>query len=235
MDSLTSMLPTPPPSPQPRGFGAGLVIGLLSAIIVGLLVYIAARPSGGVDASYVRSPRTSPISTPIASQTPRPKPAAAIVTGDFAGQEWVEGESIALGVSDRQSSDGDCRVHAYVVDGRSRGAFYSDCDTWANDGYDLLFFSVVVRNRTDQPINFNLRNFVLKARDTRTFGPVNVRSKAKFPGNFLPEKGRVPPRSNIGGFLTFDGRVTGLVPASLSYIHRGQTITVVFEGRHVTT
>ena len=80
-------------------------------------------------------------------------------------------------------------------------------------------------------VHFNLRNFVLTARDTRTFGPVNIRSKAEFPPNFLPETGTLPPKSNRAGWLTFDGRLERLIPSRLSYVVGRQTLTIVFAGK----
>jgi hypothetical protein len=76
---------------------------------------------------------------------------------------------------------------------------------------------------------------IVAARDTRTFGSVNVGSKAEFPPNFLPENTKIPPRSNLVGYLTFDGRVQGLVPAQLNYVYRRQTLSVVFDGKHEVT
>ena len=52
------------------------------------------------------------------------------------------------------------------------------------------------------------------------------------PPNFLPETSKVPPKSNVAGYLTFDGRVTRLVPARISYIDGDQTLSIRFEGKH---
>jgi hypothetical protein len=84
-------------------------------------------------------------------------------------------------------------------------------------------------------MSLNLRNFVLTARDGRTFGPVDARSQAQYPPNFLPETGKVPPRSNLYGWLTFDGRVRGFVAGRLSYLDGTQTLTVVFDGKHAAS
>jgi hypothetical protein len=64
---------------------------------------------------------------------------------------------------------------------------------------------------------------------------VNVGSKAEFPPNFLPENAKIPPRSNLFGFLTFDGPVRGLIPDQLNYVYRHRTLSVVFEGKHGVT
>jgi hypothetical protein len=37
------------------------------------------------------------------------------------------------------------------------------------------------------------------------------------------------------GYLTFDGRVQGLVLAQLNYVYRHQTLSVVFDGKHEVT
>jgi hypothetical protein len=95
-----------------------------------------------------------------------------------------------------------------------------------------MIFYAYLRNPTKRAVSFNLRNFVLTARDLRTFGSVNVRSHAEYPPNFLPETGKLPPGAVLRGYLTFDGRVTGVVPSRLSYVYGKQTISLVFEGKH---
>jgi hypothetical protein len=60
---------------------------------------------------------------------------------------------------------------------------------------------------------------------------VNVRNHADAPPDFLPETGKLPPHSRVIGYLTFDGRVTGVTPGRLSYIDGDQTLTIVFDGK----
>lgn len=61
---------------------------------------------------------------------------------------------------------------------------------------------------------------------------MSVRSEAKFPTSFPPETQKLPPKTKWYGYVTFDGRVRNLIPASISYIDGKQTLTQTFEGRH---
>jgi hypothetical protein len=94
---------------------------------------------------------------------------------------------------------------------------------------------VALKNRTDAPVRFNLRHFSLVTRDRRSFGPVNVRSDATYPPNFLLETTIITPHSVLQGYLTFDGRVVGVVPDRMSYIDGEQTLTQTYEGHHAVT
>jgi hypothetical protein len=60
---------------------------------------------------------------------------------------------------------------------------------------------------------------------------VNVRYEADSPSNFLPETLPLAQRTSVRGFLTFDGRISDLVPSRLSYVDGDQTLTVMFGGR----
>jgi hypothetical protein len=77
------------------------------------------------------------------------------------------------------------------------------------------------KNTSEDVITLVLRNLVLESHDNRTFETVNVRSHAEFPPNFLDEKMKLPPGAEWRGFITFDGRVKGVIPESISYIDRG--------------
>ena len=101
-----------------------------------------------------------------------------------------------------------------------------------------MLISVVLRNETNEPLSFNLRDFVLTARDGSTYGPVNIRSVTGVAAaNYIPEKGRLVPHSRVEGWLTFDARTGGAPPVArrLSYIDGKQTLTIVFLGRHVVS
>ena len=117
------------------------------------------------------------------------------MVGDFHDQDWVRGERIALAVGDLPLNDSDCLVHGFRDGAKVRGAFRSDCGTWedADTGLDVLIFFVALRNDTRRAVNYSIRDFVMTARDRRTFGPVNVRSEAETPPNFLQETGTIPP------------------------------------------
>ena len=186
---------------------------------------ITAAPSGSTSLPGVIS---SPSPTPTANETPesrRPE-----VRGTFSEHHWVEGKRLGLAGGKIHNPE-DCTLHTFTMNGKTRGAFRSGCQAWESDGYDILIFYVGLKSVQRRAMSFDLPNFALVARDGRSFGPVNVRSKAETPANFLPETGKLPPHSHVFGYLTFDGRATGVVPARLSYIDGDQTLTVVFDGR----
>jgi hypothetical protein len=123
-----------------------------------------------------------------------------------------------------------CILHTDTYRGETHGTFMSDCDSWESIGHDVLIFFVYIRNRSRQPITVQLGNIVLQSLDGRTFGPVDVRSYAGTPNVFFPDTLRLPPRDRFFGYVTFDGRVTGMVPASISYIDGTQALRQVFRG-----
>ncbi|MEX2203819.1 MAG: hypothetical protein WD965_07000 [Actinomycetota bacterium] len=214
----------------------GLLVSLLVAVVLVGAVLALRDDTETVVASPTSSPSPIPSSSPSpsASATP-PTTSPRRVEQTFHQQEWLKGERLWLTVVDFPREVSGCTVHAYTVEQETLGAYESDCQSWESDGYDVLLFYVGLRNPTNRPVRFNLRNFVVTARDSRTFGPVNVRSQAEFPPNFLPETGKLPPKSNLVGYLTFDGRVTGMVPERLSYLDGQQTLSIVFEGNHSTS
>jgi hypothetical protein len=233
--SDTVALPEPPPASKPSGFGRGLLVGLLVAIVVGGLVYalVASNPFHRAQVAGPSPPSSSgpslrPSASPSTKVPPRLRPEVETL---FSKQDWTMGRKSDLFVADFPLSDDRCRVHTFTVRGKTLGAFQSDCTDWASSGYDILIFYVAIRNAEAHAATFNLRNFVLVSRDGRTFGSVDVRAKADHPPNFLPEALKVPPKTNVVGYLTFDGRGTGLVPARLSYVDGRQTLTVVFDGK----
>lgn len=225
-------LPSPPETRRPHGFGSGVLVGVGVALVAAVVAVgtVLALNDGGAKTAASPTASASPSTSPSASPTPERPPAQ--IKSTFQGQDWLKGERLWLSVVDFDLNAAECSVHVYKVRNKMRGAFQSDCSSWERDGYDILLFYVALRNPARRPFKFNLRNFVLTARDTRTFGPVNVRSEAEFPPSFLPETGTLPPRSNLVGYLTFDGRVTSMVPARISYVNGQQTLVVLFEGKH---
>jgi hypothetical protein len=157
-----------------------------------------------------------------------------VVSIVFGRQEWAKGARLALHLYEPPYPDEECIVHTYELGGRTLGAFQSNCASWTRNGYDILIFGVGFRNRSQLPLTIRLRNFVLISRDGRAFSPVNVRSEARFPPLFLPETQKLPPGGTWRGFVTFDGRVPGIVPASINYIDDEQTLRIRFQGRHRT-
>lgn len=227
--------PPPPPTPPPRrGPLAGVIVGVVITVLTATVAYLLlTRDGSGGKAAATPASTVSPTPPPSLSPTPsKAQRPPAQVTSKFIDQEWVEGSRIWLVMIDVKHSS-ECLNHVYRQAGKSLEAFTSDCQSWERDGHDILIFFAALWNNTAHPLTYNLRNFVLVSRDGRTFGPVNIRSKAKTPPNFLPETGRLPPHQRVSGYLTFDGRVTEMVPARLSYIAGQQTLTVVFSGRHL--
>lgn len=204
----------------------GLVLGLGVATA---FYFLVARDSGS---------STGNSTSPSVSASPSPSPTRekppAVVSSPF-NEMGAGTEGSRLTFADYwmpyPNNDG-CAMNTYTYKGQTRGAFESDCAAWKNSGYDILIFYVGFTNHSHEVVTLNLRNLVLVARDGRTFGPVDVRSKATFPPSFLPETQKLPPKAQWRGYVTFDGRVLGLVPASISYIDGKQTLTQTFEGRH---
>ena len=123
-----------------------------------------------------------------------------------------------------------CTLHTYTYRAKAHGAFESDCQDWQSNGKDILLFFVGIKNVSHKAVEIVLRNLDLQSRDGRTFGPVDVRSDATFPTSFLPETLKLPPKARWSGWVTFDGRVNGLIPESMSYIDGKQTLTQEFLG-----
>jgi hypothetical protein len=226
--------PPPPIAPKrPRRFSTGLLTGLLIAVLVAAAAFgvISLRSDTGskVAAPPSQSPPPSPNSSPSPSR--QPKRTRPQVIGKFSAfLQPPRGERLSLIVI--PVTKGECQLHLYKPRGaKPIGAFDSDCASWENSGVDILLFNVSLSNHTDRALSFSRRDFVLASRDGRTFGPVDVRSQATQPPNFLPDTGKILPQSSVRGWLTFDGRVTGLVPDSLSYVDGDQTLTLVFDGK----
>lgn len=212
---------------------AGVLIGLAAAGLSAGVAYLLFMRDPEISATARATPSTTANSTspsPTASPTSESPPAQVVEA--FRSQNWAEGERVWLGVADLGRGDPGCVLHTYRSHGKVRSGYESNCSSWEDDGYDIVLFHVTLWNSTRRAIPFSVRDFALTARDGRTFGPVNVRAKAEFPPNFLPEKGKLLPRSKLVGYLTFDGRVTGMVAARISYVDGRQTISIDFEGKH---
>lgn len=235
-------LPEPTPSTRPRSRAlimgvVGLVVGVAASTAVYVLLSQSSKTDAVSSAGSLTSVSSSPPASPSSSPSPHaPKPPAVVSsafneTGPFE-TSWTQGSRLAFADFFVGYPENDCAVHTYTYKGKTHGAFKSDCASWESSGYDILLFYVGFKNRSHEVVTLNLRNFVLSARDGRTFGAVNVRSQADFPTSFLPETQKLPPKATWYGWVTFDGRVVGLAPASISYIDGKQTLTQTFEGGH---
>jgi hypothetical protein len=175
---------------------------------------------------------TSSATRGIESSTPDvPASSSPEVETLFGEGGWSRGERLAIAVAKLPGATDSCVLHTYTAKGRTRAAYRSDCRSWENSGYDILLLYVGVRNISARPATISVRDWVLVARDGRSFPPVNVRSAADSPSNFLPEATELARKTSVLGFLAFDGRDPDLVPARLSYVDGDQTLTVVFGGR----
>lgn len=79
--------------------------------------------------------------------------------------------------------------------------------SWKRTGYDIYLYHVLLENTSDHAVQFNLRRFTIVAVGGSSYGPVNVRRRAKTPPAFLPESMSLPPGASVDGWLTFDGRI----------------------------
>jgi hypothetical protein len=209
------------------------VARIVATIVLVSTIALSACDSDGSGSESPSPSVRSPNSTSPPPTSPSPEPPAE-VSQLFSVQTWARGESLWLGVGDFPLEDADCVVHAFTVGSRTRGAYRTDCRSWetTNGGYDIVIFHVAIRNRSDEVVRFNLRDFLLVSRQNNaSYPPVNVRAEAEHPPAFLPERGIIAPRSNLVGFLTFDGRVS-IVPARISYVSRDQVLTIRFDGQH---
>jgi hypothetical protein len=216
-----------------RGFGMGLLIGLLIALIAGLVTYIVATRHRGTRAAG--SPKVTTLISPTPQSSPSSQPSSSPnhirseVSQPFNKLGPVEGAHLSLGVYWLPTPNSLCFTHTYSSQGHTHAAFYSDCSNW-QVGYDILFFYVGIRNETHSAHTYRLDNFILSSRDGRSSEPINVRSQANRPPDLLPQQAKIPPKGALRGWLTFDGRVQGLVPSRLSYVDGKQTLTETFEG-----
>lgn len=237
--SMTVQVPASPPEPAPtrsprRWFIVALVAALVIAGLSGAVIYLMATRNGGAEGAA--SPSTSvtptPPPSPGAPATPKPpKIPAVVISGSFnAGTKasGSEGRRVTFW-SEWTTNEGGCQNHAYTEHRKTHTAFFSDCSSWEPE-YDVLLFRVGFRNTSDRVVTLNLHNLVLQSRDGRSFGTVDVRSHAEFPPFFLSGSQKLTPKSTWHGWVAFDGRVTGMVPASMSYIDGKQTLRQVFEG-----
>jgi hypothetical protein len=226
-------------SPRPRKaapYAIGAAVALASVGAVWVAYSLGTRQSDDSTIAAVSSRPASMTPTPSPSPTPTPEkdsPPAEVV--ERFHDKWSKGERLWFAGIWFPNHDRECRMHTFTYRGRTHGAFQSDCASWEGNGYDILIFDVALRNATAKPVRFNLRHFVLVTRDDRSFGPVNVRAQATFPPNFLPERTLIAPHTMLQGYVTFDGRVVGVVPGSMNYIDGQQTLTQTFQGHHAVT
>jgi len=225
-------LPEPRRASPDRLGSAALVIALVVLLVSALMAAAAILRQPSTVHLGGPLPPVAPTSPAATSQPPGPSPEMMATFNLSNG--WTKGDRLTFGVFWLDEPHPNCVVHSYTWKGKRHGAFWSDCESWEDDGYDILIFYVRFKNTSERVVTLSLRDLVLASRDRRTFGPVNVRSKAEFPTSFLPETLKLPPGDQWRGYVTFDGRVRRLVPDSMSYIDGKQTLRQEFEGTHGT-
>jgi hypothetical protein len=150
------------------------------------------------------------------------------VTIPFSEQSWARGMRRYLYVAVIPNPSRVCRNYGFRSKMTMLVAYQTDCSSFAGSRRDDLFFYVAVRNVTDAPGSFTLTDFTLRSQDGASFPAAAVGSGS--PADLLPESARIPPRSNLFGYVTFDADAARVIPASLNYTDGGQTLTVVFDG-----
>jgi hypothetical protein len=219
----------PPPPERRRSVGFWVAIGLCAVVFIALVggaVGFLGRSSDGA-----APPPPPPSQPPIAPKDPREAPH---VTGTFGNRRPVVGRRFSL-IVPGQEKDFGCVLHSFALPGhKAKGAYLTECPFLLNEGYKVILIGVGLRNATSSPATYDLRNFVMVARNGGTYGAVNIRS---VPGvaaaNFIPEHGKLPARGRVQGYVTFDARTGGRpqVPAHLSYLDGKQELTVIFRGK----
>jgi hypothetical protein len=168
------------------------------------------------------SPSISPTLTPEQLQS---QPEVSI---PFSEQTWARGMRRYLFVAVIPHPSDVCTNYGFRSKMTMLVAYQSDCSSFTGSRRDDLFFYVAVRNVTDRDASFALSNFTLDSQDGRSFQP--AAAGANPPPDFLPQRGTIPPRSNLFGYLTFDASAGTVVPGQLRYADGDQTLSVVFDG-----
>jgi hypothetical protein len=191
-----------------------------------LLVLTMTSGCTGAPPSALDSASVTPVVSP--TLTPRELRRQPEVTIPFSEQNWARGLRRYLYVAVIPHPSDVCRNYGFRSKMTMLVAYQTDCPSLSGTRRDDLFFYVAVRNVTDAPATFELRNFSLESQDGRSFRPVAVGPSS--PSDFLPEAARMPARSNVFGYVTFSADAAHVVPANLNYEDGTQTLTVMFDG-----
>jgi hypothetical protein len=209
------------------------VVGLMIALVIAVVAVgaVLAADRHGETGNPLR-----PSASPNTSDSPSPQSQQPNeVINSFQQQKPVVGERLSLLVPSLHKRY-ECRMNSYKVGTKTRGAFLDDCSFLTSQGYKDIFFFVVLKNVTNRPVSYDLRNFALTSHDGTTYNAVNITSSIRDlnVAGFIHETGKLVPHSAAKGWLTFDARTGSGPPVGrrLSYIDRGQTLTIIFKGRH---
>jgi hypothetical protein len=202
-------------------------LGLI-AVLLGACSPTSSDGLGGSTSPSAAAQATSGVAS--ASPIPPEAKPDQTATASFWHIEGVMGDRLEMHVWGLGPNNTDCTSHGIHSGNLKVVIFLTDCSSWERDGYDIVLFSVELRNRSREAVRFHLRSFALEVRGANVYVPVNVRSKAETPPRFLPENAVIPPHASLKGYLTFDGRVS-FVPKALSYLDGRQTLTVNLDGK----
>lgn len=197
-----------------------LFVVALAAIAVPILTAqpfrtSAARPSATATPRRPAAPRApaTPKPPPTPKPAPSPPPSAGPPTLPAVAvfPKPVSAFGLAIRVRTLPWRDGDCVTHLF----RAAAAYQADCRSW-NRVPGAVWFWVGVRNSRGSAFAFDLRSFVLHGAHGRVTRPVDVRSIAADPQDFLPSRAIIGPGRSVGGRLTFRPRAEW-TPTSLVY------------------
>jgi hypothetical protein len=193
------------------------------SILLAVVVMVAGC-TGGTSSQPSGTPTVS-VSPTLTPEELRRQPEVSI---PFSEQNWARGVRHYLFVAVIPHPNDVCDNYGFRGKMTMLVAYQTDCSSFSGGRRNDLFFYVAVRNVTDAPSRFDLRSFTLDAQDGRSFEAAAVHQRP--PSDFLPGTARIPPRSNVFGYVAFNADARSVVPASLNYDDGRQTLMVVFDG-----
>jgi hypothetical protein len=133
------------------------------------------------------------------------------------------GVAVSLEVKALPSHDSDCVTHLFG----GMAAYQSDCLSWSR-APRAVWFWVVVRNESGKTVAFDRSELVLRGNSGKTSSPIDLRSIASDPHDFLPSSGDLSAGGTLAGWLNF-APSSAWVPTRLEY--RGKIpLEIQFKG-----
>jgi len=211
----------PADEPPARRRLLGVMVALAIAAAIAASMWLAhpfrTATSHGSPARTSPSGSQSPRSTASPSQVP-----AAPVAALFPNAAREGG--LAMQVGRLPSLDADCATHLFA----GTAVYQSDCRSWRRRP-GAEWFWVSYRNEGSSPVSLVLDRFELRGMPGHVARPIDLRSVAADPQDFLPSTAVVSPLGTEAGWLVFapPGRWT---PRSLLY-RSSPSLEVRFAGR----
>ena len=202
-----------------------LAVVVLALAGAGLAALTLAGDGTAVDMSA-----GGPVTAPAPSPSPSPAATGPVELTESFGR-FLYGSRVNYWVVEL-SRDDECVINGFRSQGigRLRGAYKSDCSDWERAGFDIYFFRVIVKNKSEERITFERSDLSLRDRKGKVHRPIDVREHTLFPEEFVPNKSRIPPGGELEGWLIFDGKGDYL-PDSLTYREGDEILTQTFDGR----